>query len=457
MSTFILAKSLQALIEIQQTLGNDKLTGEQMNTLKSWKLLHDNGSLVTNNVVTIAKESINPDKLVMLEGEKIVPVADNKNEDQHKNQQSNQDKKNNDNEKNSENRFEDLSDTLLKDKATILAKIKSESYSIDSSKIKEHLENFLKSVTLGDEGYVSGEVVIKYIGERGADVNMLIAAGTKVLDAILYCAMAQSPDNTGMFKLVETSGISERTIAVNMSNAKRAIQAAAVLVYIQGGLPENKGKNSAETPVPQFITKEIYSGETVTMLSIGEQLSCANTKKFPAKVFLQIQLDILPPAVSSRCKLNIAGNRAVRYAKYASPFSTKSELKITEGTPVTQIEDIMKFNSKLKLSKDIVNCLKQVATNVTSQLVMHPLSSERPTIKNFTLKLTHAIIFSLSTSGLIAMSQKIVADNNPAFQKDVNFFGIKDGDSHTWPILSNPDADFSDITAESLKAAYKMN
>nr|DBA06857.1 TPA_asm: coat protein [Adonis ophiovirus] len=348
------------------------------------------------------------------------------------------------------------SDIILSSKEDITKAIDQQSYTMDMEKLKATLEKFVRTIRLEDETYKQGDLPIFHFGDRLADVPMLIAAGTKILDAIAFASMREDAANNGLFVEKEVKeGITEREIVMNTKKGKRALQAGIVLVFVQGSLPGNKAHEDRK--VPNFIIDKLYEGENISMDEIAKDLSAVSTVKFPARVLLQMNLDLLPLPVASRCKLNVAGNRGIRYAVYAASFDKREELAISDDTPVSAMYQKMEENKKIKLARELRETLASLDGCYKNQLVMHPLSESKPSTKNFTLKLTCAIIFSLSKSGRKAMAEKIISDKNEAFKRDIHFFGTGDAEKRDWPILKNIDADFSGLSVEGLKNIYKIH
>nr|DBA06937.1 TPA_asm: coat protein [Osteospermum ophiovirus] len=417
--------------------------------LLKYGLLKQNGSYMSSNCTLVSnwvKE--NKEQMVTLVEGKIMKMSGSSSGDGKKKESE---------EKEPRKRINTsrLSDKKITKKNEIESTIKSQSYVLEISKLKEILEAFVKTITLEDESYRQGDLLVKYFNNRNDDVTMLVAAGTKILDALVFCSMRDDPVNQGLFIEEEIKeGISEKEIVINVREAKRALQSGIVLVYVQGSLPGSKTAEGRK--VPNFIIDKLYEGESASMEQIGKELSCTSTAKFPAKVLLQMNIDLLPTPVASRCKLNVAGNRAIRYAVFASGFEEVNEVEIDDETPRSAIPLIMENNRKISLAKGIKNALASLDGCYKNQLVMHPLSDSKPTIKNFTLKLTCAIVFSLSKSGRKAMAEKIIADKNEAFKRDVNFFGYGEGKDREWPIVKNAEADFSGISVEGIKNIYKI-
>nr|DBA06873.1 TPA_asm: coat protein [Arctotis ophiovirus] len=419
---------------------------ELVDLLKQFGILDENNSYVASNCTAMEKYFVtNPNGDVVMVGKKLSSIA------------SSSGTKPDENPKEEKQRFANtkLSDKKLTKKEEITETIKQQSYTLELTRLKEVLEAFVKTITLEDEAYRQGDIFVRYLGSRDDDITMLIAAGTKILDALIFYSLKHEVANSSLFieERVE-EGISEKEIVSNVREGKRALQAGIVLVYIQGSLPGSK--TSEGRKVPNFIVDKLYDGESVTMEKIGKELSNVSTAKFPAKVLLQMNIDLLPVPVASRCKLNVAGNRAIRYAVFASGFEEAEEVEITETTPRVAIAAIMEGNRKLKLSKELKKSLTSLDGCYKNQLVMHPLSDVKPTIKNFTLKLTCAIVFSLSKNGRKAMAEKIIADKNEAFKRDLNFFGTGEGNEREWLVIRNVDADFGGLSAEGLKNIYKV-
>nr|DBA06869.1 TPA_asm: coat protein [Allium ophiovirus] len=328
--------------------------------------------------------------------------------------------------------------------------INRDSYSIDSKAIESHLLKFLESVTVEDEGYLTGELKVYFYEEETSEVMNLIGAGTKVLDALLYASMGKIPSAKGMFSLIKVTELTQLSVGKYVQEAKRAIQAAAILVYIQGSLP----KQTDDKMVPKFISDKIYKGEIANLGVIGKQLSSANTEKFPSKIFLNIDINKFPVPVATRAKLSIAGNKGIRYAVFAGTCEKNKEIEINDTMKGKDIAIIQEWNTKIKLAVSISDFLRSLNGNVQAQLKMHPLAPNRPVVKSLLLKITRAIIESLNENGRIELYSKMVTAKNNSFLNDSNFSGEEVDGSRVWRIMENSEADFADISVASLKNVY---
>lgn len=336
--------------------------------------------------------------------------------------------------------LEDFNTLILKD-----------SFRVSPEQIKEHLQRFINTIPKNGEGYYSGEVQIFYYKQLEKNTEKLVGAGTAVLDAILFCSTTE--EGKGIFMFNEVKELTTADVSANLSKAKAAILAAVVLVYIQGGLPPSSGID--KRPIPKFV-QGLVKQWAKSLVDIGAALSSTDTKKFPEAVFLQLPLKDLPAAVASRCRLNIAGNRAVRYAKFAAPFERAVKKTVLATMNPVQLADTLSYNARVQHAIDIADFLISVDGKEEALMKMHPLSPNRPTVKNLTAKLTRAILESLSLTGRLSMIAKIDDQSIAAFKADDDLYGNMEGDVREWGVLTDSEKDFSDFTIAVLKGYYGM-
>nr|DBA06892.1 TPA_asm: coat protein [Citrullus ophiovirus] len=341
---------------------------------------------------------------------------------------------------------------FVKNKEDLEKFIRKEAISLDHTSIKKYLVEFLTTIGVEEESYNCGDLDIKYFKDITGSVSQLVAAGTKILDAIVFKSMEGVKGSEDLFNLEEIKDLRDVEAVRNLHAAKRAIQAGAILVYTQGTLP-NKS-DGEEKNVPRFIKEKIYSGDNVTMSEIGSDLSVASTKKFPQKYSCHWTLNSFQPAVASRCKLNIAGNRAIRYAVYCSGFQEKPETKLPENVPAETLKMFFDEGNKLTHAKKLVAVLRSLNGDYKAQLCMHPLSDTKPSVQKMTLKLTCAILYCMTSEGRLSMANKVMAEKNSSFLRDENLMGTLIDGERSWGIFKNNDADFMSISEEALKKAY---
>lgn len=331
--------------------------------------------------------------------------------------------------------------------------IDGKKFSLDQEKIRLTLENYVKTIPKSAETYKEGEIQIKTFEGIELSVSSLLSAGTKVLDAILYLSYLDSAEHQFIFTIHNSkpSHLSSKTISENIDFGNKAVKAAFCLVYNQGGLPR---KSSDSRILSKFIRETVFNNAKMETKDLCVHLSSADPSLFPASVFLKISLDNVPTEVSSRCKMSIAGNRAIRYAIFAQKFPKEM---ISAPTDATKMLEYVKKNEKLEKAKAIVNTLCTLGSNFDAQKRMHPLSPERPSRKNFTLQMTCAIVYALSTEGREMMRKLIDDQKIEAFKRDDSIYGKENslGVIH-FPVLSNPEADFSELSMEAVKAAYGL-
>nr|DBA06901.1 TPA_asm: coat protein [Datura ophiovirus] len=335
--------------------------------------------------------------------------------------------------------------------------LEKSSFIVDAKRIQEHLEKFIKTIGTESETYQENDLVIKYFKDTDykspdCSVSELVGAGTKILDAIVFCSMIE-PDKepVGIFRMMKIEKLTSTDVSRNIMLGKQALLAGMILVYVQGSLP-----NAAENKtVPKFIKDYVYNSNRVTMGSIAGDLSRTSTRKFPQNVFLNIDLNILPVAIASRCKLAIAGNRAVRYAVCASGFRKAEPLKPTKNDSAEVLMMIMDRNKRLEHASNLVEYIKSLQGDVKKQIKMHPLHPKRPVVQNFTKKLTRAILETLSVEGRKDLHKKILSDNNSGFMRDKDFFGETHGNKVVHEVLNDDTADYSDMSVAMLKGIFE--
>nr|WNV27214.1 coat protein [pepper chlorosis associated virus] len=349
-----------------------------------------------------------------------------------------------------------ISDKKIKFSVEALNKIIiGKSLSLDQDKIKDVLEKYVKELPKTVETYKAGDVLIKNFKGVSTGISSLLAAGTKILDAILYVAYQDSLEHSFIFKKVELSPdmISSREIAENIDIGNKAIKAAFCHVYNQGGLPSSSSESKL---LSKFIRETIFKKKTLESDKFCEYLSSSDPSFFPASVFLKVPLDNLPTEVSSRCKMSIAGNKAIRYAMLAQKFEKRTLEDPTKVESKNMLAYI-KENEKLQKAISIMNTLSSLGSNFEAQKRMHPLSPERPSRKNFTLQLTCAIVYALSKYGRETMRKDIDDRKIASFKRDLNIYGeVNNIHEAYFPVLTNPDGDFSELSVEAVKTAYGL-
>jgi hypothetical protein len=324
---------------------------------------------------------------------------------------------------------------------------------LDSSKIRHALESYLNELPKTAETYKVGEVKILKFEGMETTIAGLLSAGTKVLDALLYVTYQNSLEHNFIFKVdqVTPKKVKKSEISMNVMIGNKAIKAAFCLVYNQGYLPT---KTNDERNLSKFVKETIFRDKDLTSNKLCEYLSCTDPTFFPSSVFLDIDLTLLPSEVSSRCKMSIAGNKAIRYAMFAKKFEQATVEQPTDST-VNSMSEYMRETAKIEKAKAITELLSSLGSKFDAQKRMHPLSPARLIRKNFTLQLTCAIVTSLSKTGRESMRKMIEAKDIAAFKRDENIFGVSTVTRMiSFPVLLNSDADFSELSVESVKMAY---
>jgi hypothetical protein len=332
--------------------------------------------------------------------------------------------------------------------------IQVKSLTIDSSKIKEVLEAYVKDLPKTAETYKAGDISIFWYAGVEDSISSLLSAGTKILDAIMYMAYKTSKDHNFIFVTKELSPkkVNSIEIAKRMDEGKKALLASFCMVYNQGSLPS---KTTDEKNLSKFIKETLFKGtKDLTSNKLVEMLSTADPGLFPAGIFLEIDLKFLPTEVASRCKMSVAGNRAVRYAT----LSMKFERNTIEKPTSADTDAIIKYSAELaKLNKaqQMVDTLSALASDFEAQKLMNPSNPKRTVRKNLTLQLTCAIITSLSAKGRADLRKAINEGKIEAFKRDTNFYGTMNQiNEPEHRVLFDSEADFSELSVDAIKTAW---
>lgn len=332
--------------------------------------------------------------------------------------------------------------------------IQVKSLTIDSSKIQKVLETYVKDLPKTAETYKTGDISIFWYSGVEDSISSLLSAGTKILDAIMYMAYKSSKDHNFIFVTKELSPktVNSGEIAKRMDEGKKALLASFCMVYNQGSLPS---KTSDEKNLSKFIKDTLFKGtKELTANKLVGMLSTADPGLFPAGVFLEIDLKFLPTEVASRCKMSVAGNRAIRYATLSMKFEKNTITKPTS----TDTDVLVKYTTeseKLTKAQKIRDTLSALASDFEAQKHMNPANPKRTVRKNLTLQLTCAIIFSLSPKGRLDLRKAINDGKIEAFKKDANFYGtVNQINEPEHRVLFDSDADFSELSVDAIKTAW---
>nr|BDA99375.1 coat protein [Ophiovirus freesiae] len=331
--------------------------------------------------------------------------------------------------------------------------IEAKTLALDQDKIQAVLDQYVKDLPKSGDTYKSGDVIVKEFKNVKLNISSLLAAGTKVLDAILYMTYKDSADHSFIFskETLSPESVVKKEIASRIDIGNKAIKSSFCLVYNQGGLPS---KSSSNKTLSKFIKETVFRDSKMDSDTLCDFLSSADPSFFPASVFLNIPLDHVHTEVASRCKMAIAGNKAIRYAKFAAKFE-KDQVNEGDYKSKENIKELVVKEEKLKTAHAIVEFLCSLASNFEAQKKMHPLSPGRSSRKNFTLQLTCAIMFSRSKQGRMDMRSAITSQKIESFKRDENLYGSVDSLGHvSFPIFENGEADFSELSVPAIRAAY---
>nr|DBA06980.1 TPA_asm: coat protein [Zostera ophiovirus] len=304
--------------------------------------------------------------------------------------------------------------------------------------------------------YDPKEVKIVFFENSESTFRSLIGAGTRVIDAILFKHFMKS--NIDAFDISTlppnpdgTFTISDAEICRKISVGHKALTSAFVFVYNQGYLPQlNETKQ-----LPKFIRETVFHNELKNQGELANLLSSASLKKFPGSAFLFPDIsNLLPSICVARCRLNVAGNRVIRYAAMANCFENRFMF-----TPAHNRLNLEADNIKIAFSIEIRTFLASLESDFEAQCMNHPFSETKVILPGLTKKLTHAVLYSLSIDGLRQMASRVVSENRLSWKKDIDFWGIStsndiDSNIRTYPVFDESVADFSGLSIETIRGVW---
>nr|DBA06963.1 TPA_asm: coat protein [Viola ophiovirus] len=324
-------------------------------------------------------------------------------------------------------------------------------FDIDEDKVIAALDNYIKSLP-AKESYGEKDIVV-FIHEEKKDVPSLIAAGTKVLDAILYVALSSEPNSAGIFKEVpaDISKLTLEKVKKRIEIGQKCFLSLVILVLIRGNMIVPTIKGAEKRELPEFI-RNLFNGKVSTEGQIATRLSSTSPKKFPGHLLLKVNLESLPGTAFSRIKISIAGTRVLRYAVYASKFEKVPIQNFGDRAVSKQQIDL---NNALVKANDIVATLASYVNNWKACLKLHPMNPRRSAPKGFSRKCTCAILYTLTNKGKLDMINYFREKKMYSYTKDADLMGTDDAAGKTsWPVLDDDDADFMGMTVDSVKAVF---
>nr|DBA06930.1 TPA_asm: coat protein [Lepidozia ophiovirus_sela] len=333
----------------------------------------------------------------------------------------------------------------------IEAMLASSAFKMEIKILVEKMNEFAKTIP-EDEKYNMGEVSIRLLKGAKVSVHNLVAAGTLVLDAVLYSSYHEDQAALYMFAIEELEEISMEEVSVSVDHARKAFIAALVLIYNRGSMPTYTSDESNQKPLIKLLRENLYHDELTTESEVAKYLSCTTTRKFPARSLLDVNIDGLPPQYVSRMKLAVAGNRVVKYAEHASLFAQSSS-KIDANAKLSA--DELAAHQKIVKAHELVDALRSRSGNFHAQLKLHPLNPNKSVPVGFTMKMTSAILHSLTEAGRLALVKHFQDKDMRSFLKDKNIMGSYDAlNNRTWPILNDENGNFMGLTKDTVNKCF---
>lgn len=257
--------------------------------------------------------------------------------------------------------------------------LRFESFEINGLALIASFKHLVKCIPSLDN-YTAGEVKIYYHVGGETDPQQLISAGTKVLDAILYCALKDDGKSNAIFSLNQSTVPDPQTASEIYHKSMNAFLAGLMLFVIRGSLPA-KGDSGQ---VVKFISSRIQQYKSVG--EIGDRLSSAPTHKFPAVTLLSISLSSFPDQVVGRLGLSTAGRKFVKMLDAVN--SHKAEL--------SQYQLVTGFEKKS------LNILGQYS-GVEYWKLFHPASGVKP--DKLTAKFANLIFKNFTLDGQMYLAE----------------------------------------------------
>jgi len=278
------------------------------------------------------------------------------------------------------------------------------------------------------EGYNKGEIKLYVFSQSHFGLSQMVGAGTAILDAILYLAVGvKYPD---IFSVRPAMSKTATDVSGFIARARGVFISWSILIMCRGSHPD---VTNTTRPLPAICLKDALVGMNINNeKELALECSSAPLKKFPSSVMMQANVKSLPERFYQRIVLAPAGCRAIRYAMLASTFPKRSD------TP---------------LAKEIAEYLVSVANHREVQLNLHPMRDlpEIVKIPKFTLKMTRAIMESLTPEGRNSFVDSIMGGRMESFKKDPSFSKVKMGRTSNFAILNDVEASFDGLTLDLIK------
>nr|DBA06926.1 TPA_asm: coat protein [Lepidozia ophiovirus_pli] len=335
--------------------------------------------------------------------------------------------------------------------ANIEAMLASSAFKMEIKTLVEKMNEFAQTIP-EDEKYNMGEVHVRVLKGAKVSVHNLVAAGTLVLDAALYSSYHEDQSALYMFNVEEIDEISMEEVSASVDYARKAFIAVLVLIYNRGNMPTYSGDETNQKPLIKLLRENLFHDEMTTESEVAQLLSCTTTRKFPARSLLNVNIDGLPSQYVSRMKLAVAGNRVVKYAEHASLFEQSSS-KIDANDKLSA--DELASHQKIVKAHELVDALRSRSGNFQAQLKLHPLNPNKSVPVGFTMKMTSAILHSLTENGRLALVKHFQDKDMRSFLKDKNIMGSYDAlNQRTWPILNDENGNFMGLTRETVNKCF---
>jgi hypothetical protein len=312
----------------------------------------------------------------------------------------------------------------------VLEGLSSAQFTVRTKDIIEHL---LEAISLipSSESFDKGEVAIFILAdnEKGNEFESIIAAGTPVMNAILYFALGANPNFKEMFTISQSKVKVVKDAVMLRSMAFRTLTALIEFYLTRGDYPRPESqaelsKNTRErTLVGVGVTKE---GE------LAASVASFPLTKFPMSAFLQVTPSMLDTITAKRIMLSPAGTKFYRYATLCKMFGKTSR---------TQTDEV---KASLAFRTAVLNIKPDQFVMFHPQ---HPCSAQRP--GKFSRKAIVLLLKGLAESEIVAVLKYIKDKGMLSFMKDTQLYK-EEKETVSCPGLHDPELNDGSVTVASL-------
>jgi len=311
--------------------------------------------------------------------------------------------------------------------------ISESEFNVTPDHISDAFNLLINSVPDGAR-YLAGEVKVHMFDENNITFESLLAAGTLILDAVLFMALKDDGEYGGLFDMQGPLYSDKSDSALIRQTAYLAFIASIEHYLTKGVLP---GMGNQNDQLSRNIVQRTLSETGITTSGqLGQILSSAKISKFPRTIYLGIDLGKIDKTTGQRIALSPAGTKFMRYLYMVGLFIGDSTM-----------------TSKNAAAKKIYDFVKSIKPE---QLIKfhpdHESSVRKP--QKCSAKISVMLMKNLNSKGQTAVLTYINTKNMEALKKDTLMYAMVDG-KVVCPGVNDPEFNDDCITVESLENFLK--